>query len=554
MRRLLALFVFLSAALGQTAHLSVIQGTPSGAALNINGPTGSGNGSIVLSPGAGAVGDVVQINAGRTDTQGLIVFPHAGDITTNDIVDVYDHAGGVVFGIAGHGVSGGIGPDGVYITGNTEFYNKTTHNYLEIGLPNAGGHIDGTNLGGALNISGANAANGSIVFNPGNVAGHASVNINNSRTDMPELIINQQQANCINGDVEEIWDGAGNVKFAVTGCGVAAGFPGPNALSLYGNVQFDHDDTYFLGNSSFALAGAYAYEVNVSNVSFNIGPTPSGFTITTGGTGVYQLIDPAANIRENFNSAGAMSFIGSPTGSGNIYLQPGAVSGLASVVASNARTDQPALIIEQSAGDITSNDSIHVTNHAGGVVWAIAGSGVGGGAANQMAMYGNIIPNVTSTYNFGSSSLSFNLGYFQELVNNSNTMQINGAVLSWPSANAAGQLTNNGSGGLTWAASSFTCGSGTNEILYYDVSHNCLAGSNLIYDGSGFTINVGTAINANLFVDSVIPNSSHAYSLGNGSNYWANLYIDQLITSSGTGFTGTCSLLPTVVGGVIISC
>lgn len=127
--RLVLLGVLLGVGVGraQTGHYAVIQGIPNGDALNIDGPL-TGNGDIVLVPGNVSGHSSTLLDNGRTDQPALILSQqHAGN-NTSDILDILNSSGSIVFSIAGSGVSGGPGPNGIGLYGNIVPDSSATYN------------------------------------------------------------------------------------------------------------------------------------------------------------------------------------------------------------------------------------------------------------------------------------------------------------------------------------------------------------------------------------------------------------------------------------------
>ncbi len=108
---------------------------------------------------------------------------------------------------------------------------------------------------------------------------------------------------------------------------------------------------------------------------------------------------------------------------------------------------------------------------------------IGGASTKQLRTYATILPDATNTYNLGSDALRFNQAWGTQV--NAGTLRIAGnstfwttingggsmsADVSWtlPSANAAGVLTNNGSGALSWAAGSSSGGYPLDEVKITD--------------------------------------------------------------------------------------
>ena len=135
----------------------------------------------------------------------------------------------------------------------------------------------------------------------------------------------------------------------------------------------------------------------------------AGLSMLNAQTGHYSVIEGSATGK-------ALDIVGPPSGNGDIVLVPNNVSGLASVLVQNGRTDQPSLIISQSnAGDITSAASFEILNHAFNVVFSVAGSGAPAGfpGPNGVGVWGHIVPGNDNLYDLGvdTGTSSGNLGF-----------------------------------------------------------------------------------------------------------------------------------------------
>ncbi|MBS1902105.1 MAG: hypothetical protein JSS75_00175 [Bacteroidetes bacterium] len=75
----------------------------------------------------------------------------------------------------------------------------------------------------------------------------------------------------------------------------------------------------------------------------------------------------------------------------------------------------------------------------------------------------------------------------------------NGVSYAWPAANAAGVLTNDGSGNLSWSpvgGSTWTGGGSANTIAYWTSATNLSYNSNLTYNGTTLSVSNNSSSNA----------------------------------------------------------
>lgn len=408
----------------------------------------------------------------------------------------------------------------------------TPARYYTLGA--AAPELDFTHWAAAVNFNGATATNGNLVFNPGNVAGNASVVVNAARADQPALYLKSVAgtttapifslrdssnvshfyvmqsgdaacANCVNTETvrpisgstfklgdsthqwSEVWGILGQYEVLVSGFKASGGLTAVSDARLTSNGNLAvHDGTGpWTSTSAFSDNAMYLWHTtagrgyimshdNGSGAEMQIGnedstATPTNFLRMRGAAGsslvaplkfaistpylqmVGDLFPDAANTRKlgdtglEWNEAhfkdvtvtgtctgcgttfpivfpsgtaapqldatglgAALNVNGSSSTNGNIVLNPGNVSGNASVVANATRTDQPALYLKSASGTTTApvlslRDSSNVAK-----VWVMqAGDATCPNCINTQ----KIIPTAHATYDIGEASNRYSTIY-----------------------------------------------------------------------------------------------------------------------------------------------
>ncbi len=137
-------------------------------------------------------------------------------------------------------------------------------------IQDAAPQIDASALAGPLTIKGANATNGNILLQPGNVASNASVFIESPRLDWPGLII-RDPAGTTTGNSLELRQNNNTVYLKVIG-GTDAGAGAAGALLTRNHFGLT-GDTYDLGATSNRWLTVYSNNLSLSaNVLSNLIP------------------------------------------------------------------------------------------------------------------------------------------------------------------------------------------------------------------------------------------------------------------------------------------
>jgi len=438
---ILSLLAGLSISNCQTAHFSIIEGSATGNALNINGPT-SGNGEVVLNPGNVAGLAYVLVNNARTDQPSLIVSQQrAGNITSAAVFEIFDSSGDPVFAVAGSGAPGwptGPGPNGVTIEGDVVPATDNTFNL---------GHDTGTSSGnfGWLNIIGHNhswiagdgtvtaikspatganlflvlpnaapsAVGNALVVN--NIAGSTYTLAWGGASGCPggsttEIQYNNGSGGC-SGDADLLWDPTAkalllteksggstgrDIQLAAGGTGEVFGVNGsaasvlPGAIFSLGGIVPEADDAATVGAGSGAFKQSYTYDTYAQR----------------------QFICPTGS---NFSSIGVNScpYLGTV---GTAFLN---------INTSLASGNPP--FVQFVANSLTSQFYAQFN--------------------------GAVIPNVNNHFSLGTGSFVWSNTFTETLTNVGGSTSINGLTYNWPNAQAAGYFHNDGSGNISFTAS-----------------------------------------------------------------------------------------------------
>ena len=143
--------------------------------------------------------------------------------------------------------------------------------------------------------------------------------------------------------------------------------------------------------------------------------------------------------------------------------------------------------VKSSAGDFYLADSkaIHVDATSAAASWLNVGNWYGGTSAYDVNL--NVLGNVYARN-------SFALGTAFKVASSGDLVRIKSVDYSWPSANALGVLTNNGTGGLSWQAPpTYIGGSGAAGYLSKFTAGTTLGNSLISDNGSGVSISTNNA-------------------------------------------------------------
>ncbi len=152
---------------------------------------------------------------------------------------------------------------------------------------------------------------------------------------------------------------------------------------------------------------------------------------------------------------------------------------------------------------------------------------------------------------FGAQNISTTGTLTSGAITATNLASINGATYSWPNSNAAGVLTNNGSGTLTWAPSTGLSTSLTSANIFVGNSGNiatgvAMSGDATISNTGAVTIGTG-AITSTKILDGTIANADINAAAAIAGTKVAPAFGTQNISTTGTLTTG-----PATVSGLTI--
>jgi hypothetical protein len=153
---------------------------------------------------------------------------------------------------------------------------------------------------------------------------------------------------------------------------------------------------------------------------------------------------------------------------------------------------------------------------------------------------------------FGAQNISTTGTLTTGAITTTNLASINGAAYTWPNANAAGVLTNNGSGTLTWAPSAGLSSALTSANIFVGSSSNIAAGVAMSGDATisntgAVTIATGAVTSAKI-VDGTIANADISTSAAIAGTKVAPAFGTQNISTTGTLTTGAATVSGLTIG------
>jgi hypothetical protein len=153
---------------------------------------------------------------------------------------------------------------------------------------------------------------------------------------------------------------------------------------------------------------------------------------------------------------------------------------------------------------------------------------------------------------FGSQSISTTGTLTAGAITATNLASINGATYSWPNANAAGVLTNNGSGTLTWAPSAGLSSSLTSANFFVGNSSNiatgvAMSGDATLSNTGAVTISSGSVTSAKI-LDGTIANADINAVAAIAGTKVTPAFGAQNISTTGTLTTGAATVSGLTIG------
>lgn len=153
---------------------------------------------------------------------------------------------------------------------------------------------------------------------------------------------------------------------------------------------------------------------------------------------------------------------------------------------------------------------------------------------------------------FGAQNISTTGTLTSGAITASNLASINGATYSWPNANAAGVLTNNGTGVLTWAPSIGLSSALTSGNIFVGNAGNiatgvAMSGDATINNSGVVTIGTG-AVTSTKILDGTIANADISASAAIAGTKVAPAFGAQNISTTGTLTTGAATVSGLTIG------